>query len=199
MLTRDALVSKVIRRIDHRQLAKIQQRYVGHGYGKYFDVEHWVRVNVMRASRMRLHMGPPRRVLDLGAGFGYFLAVCRELEHDVLGIDDAEPIYQEASAAIGVPVLVAPIEAGKPLPVPPPYDVVTAHMICFNNHNTPGLWGVREWRHLLDQLIGATVDLELNIELDGTIFPSGVAELFRSYGATITGARVWFPRVRVPA
>lgn len=202
MLSHEQLVERVLARIDRARLSGIERRFPGHPFAKYFDVDRWVNVNIARAKLLGLHVASPdtglgqRRVLDLGAGFGYFLLVCRELGHVVQGVDLPDPLYQAVTELLDVPVVAHRIEPGAPLPVAPPYDVVTAHMVCFNGHRSRSLWGARDWGAFLDQLVGATLHLELNRELDGTLFPRGVAELFGDRGAVITGHHVVFARVR---
>jgi len=196
VLTRGELVQRVLAGIDRAELAAIERRFARHGFAKYFDVERWVRINAARAQLLGLDDGRRRYVLDLGAGFGYFLLVCRELGHDVQGVDLPNPIYQAVTKALGVPIVEQGIEPRSSLPVSPPYDVVTAHMVCFNGHGTAALWGTREWTPFLNRVIGATLHLELNREKDGTLFPPRVAELFGDRGAVINGRHVIFSRVR---
>ncbi len=197
----EVLAERVLERIDRAGLAELARKYARHSFAKYFDAERWVRVNVARARLLELHdVSRPRRVLDLGAGFGYFLLVCRELGHDVQGVDIADPLYAEVTALLGVPVAEHRIEARHPLPsgLSPAPDVVTAHMVCFNGHGTRSLWGARDWSTFLNSFKGATLHLELNREPDGTMYPRGVAELFTERGAVITQHHVVFPRVRPP-
>ncbi len=207
MLKREQLVGRVLDRIDKVGLAALKRQFDGHSSAKYFDAGRWVTTNVARAELLGLFEGRPRRVLDLGAGFGYFLLVCRELGHETIGVDLPDPLYQAVTKLLGVTVVGHSIEPGSILPgsilpstseIEPPFDVVTAHMVCFNGHCSKALWGVREWSSFLDPFIGATLHLELNRERDGTLFPRGVAELFGDRGAMITGHHVVFPRVRPP-
>lgn len=200
-MTADEIVERARAAVDLEQLAELARQWPRHGFAKYFDDTRWLRVNAQRALLLRLHDGPPRRVVDLGAGFGYFLLVARVLGHDVVGIDLPSPLYQAVTALMGVPVVTHRIEPRAPLPAElasERFDVVTAHMVCFNGHGTRALWGRRDWTTFLNPFIGATLHLELNRERDGALFPRGVAELFGERGAIITGRHVVFPRVRGP-
>lgn len=201
MLTREELAKRVLARIDRTALAALEQGFRGNPFAKYFDVERWVATNVARAELLGLLDGRRRRVLDLGAGFGYFLLVCRELGHDAIGVDLPDPLYQAVTKLLRVPVIEHRVAPASILPADDGdarFDVVTAHMVCFNGHNTPNLWGARDWACFLDTFVGATLHLELNRERDGTLYPPGVAELFGDRGAIITGHHVVFPRVRPP-
>lgn len=198
----DDLLHRVRSAIDVEALAAIEQREgTRTGRAKYFDVGKWLRVNVQRALMIGLHEGPPRRVVDLGAGFGYFVVVARVLGHDAIGVDLPVPLYRDVTSALRVPIVEHRIEPRAPLPpslASQRWDVVTAHMVCFNGHTSDRLWGVREWTTFLNAFVGSTLHLELNREPDGTIFPRGVAELFGDRGGVITARHVLFPSVRGP-
>lgn len=170
---------------------------------KYLDLEYWIGIGVERVFRLGLDTGPRRRILDLGCGAGYFLYVCKLFGHDVLGLDVPEErsMYTEIRELLGIPWIAHEIKPMEPLPQMGRFDVVTAHMVCFNGHRTwqPGdamprepliPWSAREWACLLDQVPGAVVHLELNAEQDGTLFPPGLREFFVARGATIVEHQV---------
>lgn len=170
---------------------------------KYLALEYWIEVSIGRAHRLGLDTGQRRRVLDLGCGCGYFLYVCKLLGHDVLGLDCPEPraMYTEVRELLGVPWVAHEIRPFVPLPALGPFDVVTAHMVCFNGHRTwqhgdapsvepPNLWGPTEWSWLFEQVAAPVWHLELNDEQDGTLFPPGLREFFLDRGAKIDGHRV---------
>jgi len=69
------------------------------------------------------------------------------------------------------------IEAYQPLPdLGRKFDVITAHMICFNGHKSDKLWKISEWEYFLDDLAAissrrtAQVCLELNREYDDSLY-----------------------------
>ena len=40
---------------------------------KYADVEHWLKINLPRVRDLKLDRSPPKQILDLGCGAGFFL------------------------------------------------------------------------------------------------------------------------------
>lgn len=177
--------------LDLDAFAAIRSAHARHPFAKYLDLDYWLGVNLERARAVGLDGSPPRRVLDLGCGAGYFLHVCRRLGHEVIGLDvPGDPMYSALTRWLDVPVIAGSVEAFTPLPVVGSWDVVTAHMIYFNGHNTPGLWGPAEWAYFLDSLGAPTVYLELNREDSGVTYPPGVRELFLERGARIDAHRV---------
>lgn len=70
----------------------------------------------------------PRRILDLGCGFGYFLNACRVLGHDAMGVDTFNPLVRQATRILGVPYTLHTIVEFEPLPPTlKDYDLVTMH------------------------------------------------------------------------
>ena len=76
------------------------------------------------------------------------------LGHSGVGLDmDRLSMFREITRLLGVRRVVQQIQAFRPLPsFGQKFDVITAFMICFNNHKMPGLWGVPEWEFFLDDL-----------------------------------------------
>lgn len=184
-------VERILATIDADRFADIASRYRDHGFAKYLDLPKWIERNLRRVQRLKLDKGIRRRVLDVGCGCGYFLYICKLLGHEVMGIDlPGEAMYQEITGMLGVPVVEAKVEPFQPLPDLGTFDVVTAHMICFNGHRTDNVWGVDEWRYFLDGLGAATVCLDFNREPDGRTFTSGLERFFAQRGAHIAGYRV---------
>lgn len=191
-------VADVIATIDRERFAEIAARYGGTATDerreKYLDLELWLRIAIRRAKRVDLHLGPRRRVLDLGCGCGYFLYVCKLFGHKVIGIDipEQESMYTEIRELLGVPWIAHRIKPFEPLPDVGRIDVMTAHMVTFNGHRSPNVWGPREW----DCLIGDVpqVSLELNAEPTGLPYPNGVREHFAAQGARVHAQRVLIDR-----
>lgn len=191
-------VDNIIATIDRAKFSDIVARYgddpgpTGERRNKYLALPLWIRTNLRRAQRLGLDAGPHRRILDIGCGCGYFLYVCGLLGHEVLGIDRAErkSLFTEMRDLLGVPWVAHSVRALEPLPDLGRFDVVTAHMVTFNGHRTDRVWGPHEWQSLLDSIAAPTVYLELNMEPDGVLFPSGVRELFLQHGAQIDQHRV---------
>ncbi|MBI5155094.1 methyltransferase domain-containing protein [Candidatus Poribacteria bacterium] len=124
---------------------------------KFLDLDLWLREAVTRyVWGMADTLPKESRILDLGCGTGYFMAVCRLEGHDVLGLDlDTDPLYNEMMAFFGLERAVHRIEPMRPLPeLGSRFDVITAHMTCFNWHEDVTPWNEREWAFLLEDLRG---------------------------------------------
>jgi SAM-dependent methyltransferase len=142
---------QVIETIDPVGFERIRQRYAvanpGADWPKYLDLERWIEINIRRIRELELDLSRPRRILDLGCGAGYFLYIAQLLGHSGLGLDmDRLPMFREITHLLGVRRVVQRIDAFRPLPdVGRKFDLITAFMICFNNHKMPNLWHVAEW------------------------------------------------------
>ncbi len=201
---------RVIETIDPVEFAQIRKRYVvedpGADWPKYLDLERWIGVNIRRIRQVELDLSSPKRILDLGCGAGYFLYIAQLLGHSGLGLDiDRLPMFREITRLLGVRRVVQRIQAHKPLPdFEQKFDLVTAFMICFNDHKMPGLWGVQEWGFFLDDLAKhlkpkGRVWLELNQEYDGKFYTPELKEFFLKRGAKIDEHKVVFNSgLRVP-
>jgi len=149
----------------------------------------------------------PKRILDLGCGAGYFLYIAQLLGHSGLGLDmDRLSMFREVTRLLGVRRVVQQIEAFRPLPdFGQKFDLITAFMICFNNHKMPHLWKVPEWDFFLDDLAKhltprGRVWLELNQEYDGTFYTPELKAYLQKRGARINGQKVIFNSgIRAPA
>jgi hypothetical protein len=70
------------------------------------------------------------------------------------------------------------------------FDLVTAFMIKFNQHDLPGQWGAKEWQFLLDDLqknqlkANGRIFLDFNTCSDGTWFDDSLIKFFVS-GSTV--------------
>ncbi len=198
--------SAVIRSIDPQRFEQIRSKYADPGAPadappKYLDLRTWMRINVQRVRELELDYAPPGSILDIGCGAGYFLYICKTLGHQVLGLDlDSFPMFRELTELLEVPRVIARIDAFRALPkLERKFDVVTAHLICFNAHKSDKLWGPPEWEFFLDDLSshlapGGRVWLELNREYDDSYYSPELAAFFRSRGAELHGYRVVFNR-----
>jgi SAM-dependent methyltransferase len=136
---------------------------------KYLDLRPRVRLAVSRAVEHGLDRSPPRRILDLGCGTGYFLMVARQWGHDVLGLDiDHHEIFNEVTRMAGVPRVVHRIVPFEPLPdLGESFDLITAYMVKFNHRSRDNHWGTAEWDYFLKDCRsrlrpGGTMLLRLN-------------------------------------
>jgi SAM-dependent methyltransferase len=194
---------RVIETIDPVGFQQIRKRYAianpGADWPKYLDLDRWIRINIRRIRQLELDLARPKRILDLGCGAGYFLYIAQLLGHSGLGLDmDRLAMFREITRLLGVRRVVRRIEAFQPLPdFGQKFDLITAFMICFNNHKMPGLWKVPEWEFFLDDLAKhltprSRVWLELNQEYDGTFYTPELKELFERRGARIEQHKIIF-------
>ena len=202
---------RVIETIDPVEFEKIRREYAvadaGADWPKYLDLDRWIGVNIRRIRQLELDVARPKRILDLGCGAGYFLYIAQLLGHSGVGLDmDRLPMFREITQLLGVHRVVQRIDAFHPLPnFGRKFDLITAFMICFNNHKMPGLWGVTEWEFFLDDLAkhlkpGGRVWLELNQEYDETFYTPQLKEFFQKRGAKINEQKVIFnSSLRAPA
>jgi SAM-dependent methyltransferase len=194
---------RVIKTIDPVAFEQIRRRYTvanpGADWPKYLDLDRWVGVNIRRIRQLELDLSRPKQILDLGCGAGYFLYIAQLLGHSGLGLDmDRLPMFREITRLLGVRRVVQQIRAFRSLPsFGQKFDVITAFMVCFNDHKMPGLWGVPEWDFFLDDLAKhlkarGRVWLELNQEYDGTFYTPELKEFFRKRGAKIHEHKIVF-------
>ena len=194
---------RVIETIDPAGFEQIRRRYAvadpGADWPKYLDLDRWIGVNIRRIRQLELDVARPKRILDLGCGAGFFLHIAQLLGHSGVGLDmDRLAMFREITRLLGVRRVVEQIQAFRPLPnFGQKFDVITAFMICFNNHKMPGLWGVPEWEFFLDDLAKhltprGRVWLELNQEYDGTFYTPALKKFFEKCGAKIDEQKVIF-------
>ena len=194
---------RVIDTIDPIGFEQIRRRYAvadpGADWPKYLDLERWIGVNIRRVRQLELDLRRPKLILDLGCGAGYFLYIAQLLGHSGVGLDmDRLPMFREITRLLGVRRVVERIEAFRPLPdFEQKFDLITAFMVCFNNHKMPELWGISEWEFFLDDLAKrlkprGRVWLELNQEYDGTFYTPELKEFFQKRGAKIDEHKIVF-------
>jgi len=183
-------VDQVLASIDLTKFEQIRSRSTL----KYLDLPLWININIRRAMSLGLEGSEGFRVLDIGAGTGYFLYVCGLLGHVAIGIDKdpRDDIFIAVSELLGVQILDATIMPFVPLPELGAFDRITAHMITFNGHRVKP-WGVEEWDYFIDDamqrlLPGGILCLELNREPEiDSCYTSELRAFFEGRGAEITG------------
>ena len=199
--------ARITKTVDAQKFREVYRRHAvddpGDAWPKYLDLGRWMEINLRRVRDLGLDLGGRKRVLDIGCGTGYFLYICKYLGHDVLGLDlDEEPGFTEMIDLLGVKRVIWRIEAYQPLPeLGPKFDVITAHMICFNGHKSDKLWKNAEWEFFLNDLNrhlvpGGQICLEMNREYDDTNYTPELKEYFESRGAEIHTQRVLFNPLR---
>lgn len=189
--------------IDQQKFEEIRRRYHVDNPGgdppKYLDWRTWLKENVRRIRNLELDRGRRQRVLDIGCGNGYFLYICMLLGHEAVGLDIGEmPMFTEMTQLLGVRRVEWRIQAFVPLPdLGEPFDAVTAHLICFNNHKHQNLWDVAEWDFFLNDLKRhmrprGRIWLELNREYDNSFYTPQLKAFFEKRGAQVTENQVVF-------
>ena len=201
----------IIDTIDRDKFEQIYERYAvddpGEDWPKYLDLPRWIDINIRRIRDVELDLVTRKRILDLGCGAGYFAYIAQLLGHKVVGLDlDDLPMFGESTQMLGVRRVIWRVQPFVPLPdLGDKFDLVTAFMICFNNHKMPDLWGMPEWEFFLDDLARhlsprGRVWLEFNMEWDGTFYTPQLRDYFDSRGAKIDNQKVIFNSgVRAPA
>ena len=194
----------ILAQIDRERACEIQQRYTNcsAGYAKYANIEPWLRLNRERVQDLNLHRSPPKRVLDLGCGGGFFLFILKNLGHSVLGLDvERVPLFAELLQLFGVPRVVWRINAFEPLPdLGQTFDWITAFSVNFNlYHPSKKRWGTAEWDFLLRDLQrhlapGGKIFFGLNPLYNGGYYTAEIRDLFLSRGAHVERERIFFEK-----
>ena len=194
---------RVIETIDPEGFEHIHQRYAvanpGADWPKYLDLDRWIEINIRRIRELELDLSRPKHILDLGCGAGYFLYIAQLLGHRGIGLDiDRVAMFRDITRLLGVRRVVQRIDALRPLPdFGQKFDLITAFMICFNNHKMPDLWKVPEWDFFLDDLAKhlkprGRVWLELNQEYDESFYTPELKKFFQKRGARINEHKIIF-------
>ena len=200
---------RIIASIDRQKFQAIHDKHAienpGRMWPKYLDLQRWMTINLRRVRELELDFGRRRDILDIGSGAGYFLYICKWLGHRPLGLDiDEVPMYAEMTRTLELERVVWRVQAFERLPpLPRKFDLITAFLICFNNHKTQALWGPEEWDFFLDDITahlepGGRVWLELNRETDGSFMTHELAQFFRSRGARVDRHQVIFDSAPKP-
>ena len=195
-------VEPFLAKIDIERLREIQRRYSGSTdrYSKYADVERWLKINLPRVRELKLDRSPPKKILDLGCGAGFFLFLATQFGHSGLGLDLGDfPLSNELIELFGIERVTSRIRAFQPLPdFGRKFDLVTAFSAAFNrNEDESRGWNIEEWKFFLDDLDrhlapGGRIFLEINSGKDKRYFPAEIRELFLKRGARVSGERVSF-------
>ena len=192
----------ILARIDQARLAEIQADYANsrEHYAKYADVKRWLRLNVIRAQDLKLQRGPPKSVLDLGCGGGFFLFVLQQLGHTGLGLDiDEFPLFARLLDLFQVERRLWTIRPFEPLPdLGRKFDLITAFSIDFNRESKRDWWwGPPEWAFFLDD-VGRHLNphgrifLGLNPSKNKAFYTPELLEFFLARGAFVERENVLF-------
>ena len=155
---------------------------------KYLDLKVHMQESAERCLSLGLFEdGGKKRILDLGCGPGYFLAACRSLGHEVLGVDlDDQPLYNDLIDFLAIPRIIHRVTPSAPLPpLDGPFDIVTAFGVVFNFEPGPtgGSWPAADWDQVLATFVDAVVPggkVVIHFNADsrtGQVYPSGLRRL----------------------
>ena len=96
-----------------------------------------------------------KTILDIGTGTGYFPFICNEFSHAgfCLDVPDNE-LYDQITDSLGLIKFKRYIKSFELLKLNTNerFDLVTAYMICFNNHKQENLWSNKEWEFFISDL-----------------------------------------------
>jgi SAM-dependent methyltransferase len=172
------------------------------GHYKYFTYDQYLVRNAERLLRLGLEHGPPKKVLDLGCGFGYFLLCCKVSGHSVTGLDLSVEMYDRVLEVLAIPKFVHRIEPFEALPLIPggPFDLVTAYEINFDIVGDGG-WTVPQWDWFLRDLARQMTDdaqlmLKFNDKHGVPILQGPVLDYFIRLGAEIDGRLAHLPSLK---
>ncbi len=196
--TEDLMASMDIKSFD--ELKSFKNETLHPHYKKYFNTPYWLRKNMQRVLHLHLNKSQKKlKILDLGAGFGYFPFACEFFGHKVVGLDlPGDRLFDEACKCLDIERHHHTIQKCRPLPdnLGGPFDLITAFQICFNDHYQEKPWDVEGWEYFIDHLLEKHLNprgriyLELNFHHAlQTWLPNDVKSLFKDkYNAKISGS-----------
>jgi SAM-dependent methyltransferase len=166
---------------------------LGVGAHKYLDTDYWIHECLRRAYMLDLHRSTTvKAVLDLGSGAGYFTYLCNYYGHraEALDVPDND-LYTRIVQDLGISRYADYIQPCTDLPTAQRYDLVTAFMICFNDHKTPQPWHIKEWDYFIDSVLrrnllpGGRILLSFNSETPDEPVSPALLEFFAGNQATV--------------
>lgn len=192
------MVNSILRTVDLEKFKFFQEHYKDAdpppgGYSKYLDIRTWMASKLTYIYMLKLHKKKPIQILDIGTGPGYFPYLCSLYGHKVVAIDlDIVPMYNELIKFFHIDRRTWRIVKFEKLPdLGIRFDLVTAFMIKFNQHDRPDQWGIEEWRFMLEDLKtnqivkNGRIFLDFNTCRDGTWFNSALLKMFLDYGGKV--------------
>lgn len=137
-----------------------------------------------RATELKLHVSPPLDILEIGVGAGYFLYVCKQLGHRVLGIDRPSlQLWPRVWSCLGISEIInEPVRPLTPLPVSGKrFDLVVSFHCPLHFVDTEDrFWNQDEWQHFFGHLrsdvlkAGGRFALDLKKKTKGGLQPAYV-------------------------
>jgi SAM-dependent methyltransferase len=200
-------LAPLLAKIDQKRLRALQAEYgslpssappLWRHYAKYLDVEKRLRLNVRRAQDLDLQRLPPREILDIGCGGGFFLFVAQSLGHRALGLDvSGIPVFDRLIELFRVERLVHRIAAFENLPdLGRKFDLISAFATAFHGgRGDDWRWQEEEWDFFLTDLKrhlkpGGQIFLDLNAAYQGRYYTPGILEVLQRHGGQIERGHV---------
>jgi hypothetical protein len=202
---------RILRTVDLAQVERMRKAYAAQvpppHYLKYLSISDFMKVALNCAYRLNLHRSPPKTILDIATGAGYFPYVCNYLGHRAMGADvgDVE-IFNDLTRLLNIERkvwVVRPLERAPDFGLR--FDLVTAFQSGFDYVDPPGggrgiPWGVAEWDFFLTDLADNCLHEEGAVMLSGFNRPEkknpAVLAFFMDKGAEIHDGRVHFRSMR---
>jgi hypothetical protein len=197
---------RILRKTLRKRLSNIIKEFAidhpGIGYQKYLDIDRWLYDSMRRYYFLDLNKGSRgKTILDLGTGAAYFPFVCNYYGHKAEAIDVPDnPMYNAIIKELGITRYSQFIRAFKDLEVNKQYDLITAAMICFNNHKTPGVWHIKEWDYFLKSVSlknlkpNGKLFLSFNSESEDEPMNKELMEYFEMYNGELNNLEVFLTR-----
>lgn len=151
------LVRDVMAQLPKDAILQIQEKHSGviakgEHHRKWLDIESHMQRAARDATTLGLHQCEPSRILDIGCGAGYFLAVAKHLGHKVTGLDMSDnEVFNDFVALMAIPRVVHCITPFSPLPdLLRQYNLITGFEVRFNWKNKRERWAFDEWRYFIN-------------------------------------------------
>lgn len=205
-IKRDA--RRFLRAIDLDAMKQVQANYAT----QTRDKNPWVRFLIpednlhrecFRARRYGMHRTEhgKLRLLDVGTGPGYYLFVCSQFGHEVIGVDLDVPLMDRVANVLGVDRRVWPIDRDwPPVPFSGKFNMITAFQIGFDGTigPEPDPWNAADWKRFLDFMISNHLEEGGRFVLTGVrsclkeseYFDPEVVAMLRSHGAKVDRGRI---------
>ena len=163
---------------------------------KYLNYKFWLKESLIRVYRLKLHTTKKKNILDIGTGTGYFPFLCNEFLHNGYCLDvPNNELYDQITDSLGLIKFKKYINPFEPLKLDTKehFDLITAYMICFNNHKQEDLWSKEEWQFFILDLQKnylkkeGKILLNFNEESPGVYFTSELLNYFKDMDYAVDG------------